>query len=180
MERVHGKERDINPLELDDPVIQGLYQEYRYFENLEKKAAHEKHAALMALRAYGVNWENTSLEPDIPFRDTILTKEHLYDIGTNIGCPKSTITKAYNSLRRQAKLIQFHNISTHNRACWDSLFDEDDNISFSSLAMLSEKDLYRTRGIGKKVLKTIKLIVDYVEIMPTNTTEQADELAQND
>ena len=176
MEQVYGNDQDISPLDLDNPAIRELYQEVRRFELIEKDAGKQKKAALMALRELGVNWEDTSLEPDKPFFDTILTKDQLYEIGTNIGYPKPTITKAYNSLRRQAKLTQFHNLSIHNRACWDSLFDEDDNISFNSLAILSDKDLYRTRGIGKKVLEAIRLIVDHVKMMPNNSVDGTDEL----
>ena len=87
MEQVSGKNQDIDPLDIEDPNQKKLYLKscYLYFDDMEKKAAKQKKAALMALRELGINWEDTSLEPDKPFFDTILTKDQLYEIGTNIG-----------------------------------------------------------------------------------------------
>ena len=173
--------QDVNPSDYTDPVIQGLYQTYKYFESLEKEATHKKHAALMALRACGADFDTQNTEWDTPFRGTTLSKERFDELGKSNGYKQSILSRVFNALEKQSQSVIYFNTTLPHKELWKSLFDENNNLVFDNLAMLSDNDLLRTHRIGKTGLGAIKLIVTRViEDMTTSSAESSDTLAQND
>ena len=182
MENGRGSGQDIHPSDLTNPVIQGLYQEYKYFESLEKEAGRQKRAALMALRACGVSLENMDdSNQDTPLQETTLSKERFYAIGTSNGCSQKVISQVFNALRRKSQTVIRFDTVLPRKEQWKNLFDINGNIVFEPLAMFTEKDLLSTHRIGKTGLEAIQKITGRVkQEMTADQADLSDALAQND